>query len=364
MGLEELVITDTQVQINQADVIDIAFVFLENNLYEYKHHGPLQGIDNVYIIRFTDDGTPMTTFNSFSTDYLVADGPAVRKIDRALIISTHDLACDYCNDVFIGFKHIQSVVVRSLTQRSAKQGASATTSSRFYFPSMVFLYIVRKTGMTITDWDKKSRGKFDTFLLPNMDFIKIIRSYDYTGISCITDADIKQFIQVFGNCSIIGKRELFPKKDETVIFGHNDVLNMVFPPKLSLSKTSTGIRLMYCPEIKEMTVKVDYNSYINKPPIANRDALHKQRQWWWYLLKMIPAFSNEDSIDTTNTTTSAPVVKVGDLFLHNRIPYRVVVLSNDGIHCDCEIAGPDASNELICMKIAIIIEILVEQNKK
>ena len=216
--------------------------------------------------------------------------------------------------------------------------------------------------MTITDWNNKRRRKFDTFLLQNMDFIKRIRSYDYTGISFITDDDIKKFIQVFGNCSIVGKRELQPQKNETLIYEHNDVLNMVFPPKLSLSKTSTGIRLMYCPEIKELTVKVDYSSYINKPPIAKRDALHKQRQWWWYLLKMIPTFSDEDSIDTTITTTS-PIVEVNYLFHHNNIPYRVFKLSDDGIHCDCKIARED-SNELIPMKIATIKSYVEEQNKK
>ena len=81
----------------------------------------LQGIDNVYIERYNDDGTRMITFNSFSTDYLVADGAAVCKIDPVLIISTHGLACDYCKEVFIGVKHIQYVVLSSLNRRSANK---------------------------------------------------------------------------------------------------------------------------------------------------------------------------------------------------------------------------------------------------
>ena len=77
---------------------------------------------------------------------------------------------------------------------------------------------------------------------------------------------------------------------------------------------------------------------------------------------MIPTFSDEDSIDTTITTTS-PIVEVSYLFHHNNIPYRVVKLSNDGIHCDCKIDGVD-SNKLISMKIASIKSYVEEQNKK
>ena len=91
LGLPELVITDCAVKISQLDVIDIAFVFLENNLNEYQEHGPLQGIDNVYIVRYNDDESRMLAFNSFSTDYLVPGGAAVCKIEPELVISTHDL---------------------------------------------------------------------------------------------------------------------------------------------------------------------------------------------------------------------------------------------------------------------------------
>ena len=75
-------------------MINIAFVFLEIKLNEYVHHGPLQGIDNVYIVRYNDDGTRMISFNSVSTHYLVPGGAAVGKIEPELIISTHNLACD------------------------------------------------------------------------------------------------------------------------------------------------------------------------------------------------------------------------------------------------------------------------------
>ena len=194
-------------------MIDISFVFLENNLNEYENHGSLQGIDNVYIVRYNDDGSRMITFNSFSTtNYLVPGGAAVCKIQPEVVVSTHDLCLDYCKEVFKGVKQIQLSVLSSLNRRSAKQSDNGTVSSRFHFPEMVFQYVVQKTGKTISDCNNKRRRKYDYFLLQNMDFIKRIRKYDYTGISFITDADIKKFIQVFGNCSIIGKRSLRPKK--------------------------------------------------------------------------------------------------------------------------------------------------------
>ena len=74
-----------------------------------------------------------------------------------------------------------------------------------------------------------------------MDFIKRIRSYDYTGISFITNDNIKKCIQFFGNCSIIRKRELKPKRNETLILNHDGLLNTIFPPDLSLTRISPGI---------------------------------------------------------------------------------------------------------------------------
>ena len=71
---------------------------------EYEYHSPLQGIDDVYIVWYNYDGTRMITFNSVSTNYLVPGGAAVGKIEPALIISTHNLACDYCKEVFNGVK--------------------------------------------------------------------------------------------------------------------------------------------------------------------------------------------------------------------------------------------------------------------
>ena len=119
------------------------------------------------------------------------------------------LACDYyCKEVFNGVKQIQYAILSSLNRRSAKRGADGTMSTRFHLPAMVFQYVVQKTGTTTTDWNNKRKRKFETFLLQNMDFIKRIRKYDYTGISFITDDDVKKIIQVFENCSIIGKLEL------------------------------------------------------------------------------------------------------------------------------------------------------------
>ena len=151
LGLQELVITDNEVKISQLDVIDIAFVFLEKNLSEYKTHGPLQGIDNIYIVRYNDNGSRMLTFNSFSTDYLVPGGAAICKIEPELVISTHNLGFDYCKEVFNGVKQIQLSVLSSLNRRSAKQSDNGIVSSRFHFPEMVIQYVVQKTGKTISD---------------------------------------------------------------------------------------------------------------------------------------------------------------------------------------------------------------------
>ena len=194
LGLQELVITDYEVKISQLDVIDIAFVLLENNLNEYRNHGPLQGIDNVCIVQYNDDGSRMLTFHSFSTDYLVPGEAAVCKIQPEVVVSTHDLCLDYCKQVFNGVKQIQLSVLSSLNRRSAKQSDNGTVSSKFHFSEMVFQYVVQKTGKTISDCNNKKRRKYDYFLLQNMDFIKRIRKYDYTGISFITDDDIKKFI--------------------------------------------------------------------------------------------------------------------------------------------------------------------------
>ena len=106
LDLEELVITDTEVQIEKLEVINIAFVFLENKLNEYEHHDPLHGIDNVYIVQSNNNGKHMVSFNSFSKDFVVPGWAAVCKIAPKLIVSQHAKASDCCKEVYKGIKQI------------------------------------------------------------------------------------------------------------------------------------------------------------------------------------------------------------------------------------------------------------------
>ena len=118
---------------------------------------------------------------------------------------------------------------------------------------------------------------------------------------------------------------------------------------------------MHCPDINKLTIKADFSSYQNKLPGVVTDTLHDQRQEWWYTMKMIPPFSDVDSIDTTITTTSSSA-KVGFLFQNNNIAYRVLKLSDDNIYCYYVIVGEDSSDS-IRMEIATIKSYIEEQNK-
>ena len=151
-----------------------------------------------------------------------------------------------------------------------------------------------------------------------------------------------------------------PKKNETLIFNDNDKLNVIFPPNLTLMKSGTGIRLMFCPDINEMTVEADFSSYQIKPPVAQTDALHDLRKMWWYMVTMIPPFF----VDTTSTTTTTtPSVKVGTLFHNNNIAYRILSFSHDNRYCNCQIVN-ETNDDQITMEITTIRSYIDKQNKK
>ena len=143
-------------------------------------------------------------------------------------------------------------------------------------------------------------------------------------------------------------------------------MNVIFPPDLSLMKSGTGIRLMFCPDINEMTVEANFSSYQIKPPVAKMDTLHDLRKMWWYMVTMIPPFFVVDSIDDTTgttTTTTTPSVQVGTLFHNNNITYHILSFSDDNRYCNCQIVNKN-DNDQIRMEITTIRSYIDKQNKK
>ena len=325
-GLHELVITDIKVPIKSSAVQDIAFVFLEEVLKNYKYHGPLHGIDNVYIVRYKSDGESLDSFISFTRDFLVTGRPTLSEIEPTLLSSTHAMMTDYCKEVYNGITQIQYSISNSLNRQSARQGNEGSITRKVFLSEIVFQYVAMKTGKTISDCNNKKRQKFDAFLLTTMDYIKRTRSYNYTGISFITDDDIKKFICVFGYCSIIGIRKSRPKKSETFVLQHNDLLNIIFPPELTPRDDGSGIQLLYSSGINELTIEADFSCHIYHPPRFETDLMHKKRSEWWFTVKMVPTILLDvlpaafEAIHIAGTTTS-PDVKVGLLFQINNTPY-------------------------------------------
>jgi len=330
--LKEVVITDRKLTIESSSVDDIAFVFLEKELKNYEKHPPLHGCDNVFIVRYESNGKHVENFITFASDFLVPGRFDKSKIDPILVTTTRAMTEDFCKQVYDTVTAISYVIGNSLNRRSAASGPDGTISRDVVIPELVFQYIAKKAGKVISDSDIKKRIKYDAFITPGADYVKRNRSHKRVGISFRTEADIKIFLSIFGNYSIIGIRKSKPKLKETATLKYNDSLNILFPIELTDIGDYNGIQFLYCEKTKELTILADFSCFVHHPPPTTVNELYTKQKDWWYTKLMI-GNPTDYSVNITNNNDNNSII--GIHFIEDNICYKTIALSDDGSDVKC-----------------------------
>jgi hypothetical protein len=316
--ITEVIITSVTKEIYTADIHDIAWVFDERTLSELSAY--LQGISNVFIIRFNSNNEPIQDFTCFPCshpDCLVPKSLAKKLYD--------DL------------ERVRDLLTQVLCRRSELQGEKVRVLKHSFacqeFWSWLKLVLVEDHAMIIHDelTCKKPRIR----LIHQMKRIKVSTETLYEIFRFETNNDLERLRRLFGETIIYGVREKFPKLGlgATALVG-NEALNIIRASKdndedadfpLVPSKYSGGVDLVYKAD-GTLSIRVRYEKLffqaggtIDIPEHLNN--MLTEYKWGPYYLhtqeQQPPPDDDDDSI------------AIDDMFDSDKVTYEVTeVLAN------------------------------------
>jgi hypothetical protein len=316
--ITEVIIISVTKEIYTADIHDIAWVFDERTLSELSAY--LQGISNVFIIRFNSNNEPIQDFTCFPCshpDCLVPKSLAKKLYD--------DL------------ERVRDLLTQVLCRRSELQGEKVRVLKHSFacqeFWSWLKLVLVEDHAMIIHDelTCKKPRIR----LIHQMKRIKVSTETLYEIFRFETNNDLERLRRLFGETIIYGVREKFPKLGlgATALVG-NEALNIIRASKdndedadfpLVPSKYSGGVDLVYKAD-GTLSIRVRYEKLffqaggtIDIPEHLNN--MLTEYKWGPYYLhtqeQQPPPDDDDDSI------------AIDDMFDSDKVTYEVTeVLAN------------------------------------
>jgi hypothetical protein len=239
-SLTEVIQTSATKEIFTKDIHDIAWVFDEGTLSELSAY--LQGIRNVFIVRFNSNSEPIKDFVCFPCSH---PGCIIPK----------SLAKKLYDDL----ERVRDLLTQVLCRRSELQGEKVRVLKHSFacheFWSWLKLVLVDDHSMIIHDelTCKKPRIR----LIHQMKRIKVSTETLYEIFRFETKNDLKRLRSLFGETILYGVREKFPKLGlgATALVG-NEALNVIRASRddvddenatfrLVPSKHSGGVDLVY-----------------------------------------------------------------------------------------------------------------------
>jgi hypothetical protein len=236
--ITEVIQTSETKEISTTDIHDIAWVFDERTLSELSAY--LQGIRNVFIIRFNSDNEPIQDFTCFPCNHPDCIIP------KSLAKKLYD-----------DLERVRDLLTQVLCRRSELQGEKVRVLKHSFacheFWSWLKLVLVEDHSMTIHD--ELTCRKPRIRLIHQMKRIKVSTETLYEIFRFETNDDLGHLRCIFGETILYGVREKFPKLGlgATALVG-NEALNIIRASKddeddndfpLVPSKHSGGVDLVY-----------------------------------------------------------------------------------------------------------------------